>query len=489
MIESNLFKRHYLISVITIVVFLILGVFAQDLIMRATAPTPKEMIMRGPSFEFYVRLMHDLDPKDPVHAMKRFEELNQNSLPFRFAILNPEGEVIYPEEKIPVDVEKSEGELVSRNGKVYPFEGVPSKFLYIEFVPRHPPGGPAGPPGFGVRPGDRGPPPPGGRPGGPGGPPLKMILILAFVQITCVILGAGFSVYMLFRSLKAKAILADNVLAELQKGNLKARFPVTKMDEIGQAMSRFNKMADEIERVVEHMKQVEKSRISLLQDLTHDLRTPIASLKNLLETIESKNEQIDRKVLAEFMGLAVKEVDYFDRLVEDLLIIAQMSEPKYQLESSSVSLLDLLEEEIETVLGKSHEDGKTIQLINETGDDEIRYAGDAHLLKRLFRNGIENAHSFANSKTLIRAVKTDGAIRIQIEDDGPGFPENALASFGTRKMTRVLSSNTSGRLSVGLGSVIMKTVASLHRGSLEARNRLSTNGKTEGASVSITLPT
>ena len=109
-----------------------------------------------------------------------------------------------------------------------------------------------------------------------------------------------------------------------EKGNLKARFPIVRMDEIGQTMLRFNHMADEIEHLVERMKTVEASRASLLQELAHDLRTPVASLKNLIETVATKDASMQPALRVELMELALSECEYFERLVEDLLVIAQV---------------------------------------------------------------------------------------------------------------------------------------------------------------------
>jgi K+-sensing histidine kinase KdpD len=85
-----------------------------------------------------------------------------------------------------------------------------------------------------------------------------------------------------------------------------------------------------------------------------------------------------------------------------------------------------------------------------------------------------------------------GQISIAIEDDGSGFSETSLHSFGERKISRTFEhskadeTQKSGRLSVGLGSVILKTVAQMHGGSATARNRMS-GKQVAGASVTITL--
>src|SRR5262249_2643324 len=133
----------------------------------------------------------------------------------------------------------------------------------------------------------------------------------------------------------------------------KARFPIGgRLDELGQAMNRFNKMADEIERLVERLRSTEKSRIALLQDLTHDLRTPIASLKNLLATIEKKRQSRqdnDAEIISEMLSLSQREVDYLEKLVEDLLFLAQVSEPRYRVEQDLVSLLEIVDLESENV--------------------------------------------------------------------------------------------------------------------------------------------
>ena len=292
----------------------------------------------------------------------------------------------------------------------------------------------------------------------------------------------------LFNSFGKKAKLLDGVISELQRGNLKARVPISRMDEVGQAMSRFNQMAEELERLVEHMKGVEQSRVLLLQELTHDLRTPVASLKNLLETLNTGFSQMDEKIRREFLTLTLSEVDYFERLIEDLLILAHVSEPRYHAGREPVLLDEILEEESETIHGKSLSEKKNVSLKSEIEVSNLAFLGDKILLKRLFRNALENAFSFADHEIVVSLKKKDAAIEICIDDDGPGFGEKALQNFGVRRQTRELGTQRNGRLSVGLGSVIMKTVAEVHQGSIQASNRLDLSGNRIGGRITIRFP-
>jgi signal transduction histidine kinase len=379
------------------------------------------------------------------------------------------------------------------------FPGEPAQFLYTAGgLPRGGPPGfpgllpggpPGGPPGFGPRGGPAGP---GGRGGPP--PPIYRWVFFSFTfgfLALSVLTGVGVALKLIYRSIHEKALLADSVIAELQAGNLKARFPVERSDEVGEAMLRFNRMAEEIERLVERLRSVEKSRITLLQDLTHDLRTPVASLKNLLVTVEKKSATEDQPLRLELLSLAQREVEYFERLVEDLLTLAQVSEPRYQAAQESVSVLDILDDEIETVAaaGPPGEAPKDIDLIAGLRAEYCFVRGDLRLLRRLFRNALENAHSFARTRVTVE-VESDssGELTVVIRDDGPGLSESALKGFGERRVSRVLDRAQGHRLSVGLGSVIMKTVVEIHRGRLSATNLTLADGKIGGAEIRISLP-
>ena len=83
----------------------------------------------------------------------------------------------------------------------------------------------------------------------------------------------------------------------------------------------------------------------------------------------------------------------------------------------------------------------------------------------------------------------NGEIQIIVRDDGPGFTEEELKNFGERRTTRAVSGGSKQRVSIGLGSVIMKAVAQAHRGSVVAANRVSASKEVVGAEVQVHLKT
>jgi signal transduction histidine kinase len=423
---------------------------------------------------FYAKIIDQFDSKDRAEGLARLKALGGLGLN-RFALLDDSGRVIYPASDLgggandePMPNLGQEWKTIPKPEHAYELSAVGSPFQSLIRFP--------------------------GEPvqylfvgSGRGRPQSSTVALTTFASLAVsALIGVALAMLVLFKSLRDQAQLADSVIAELQRGNLKARFPIRRLDEIGLAMSRFNKMADEIERLVEQLRNVERSRMALLQELAHDLRTPVASLKNLLETLQSAQAgggALDPGLRDELMGLALKETDYFERLVEDLLVLAQVSEPRYLPAREVVDLKDLLDEETDGLAARRA--GK-LRVVKELGPRGVLVQGDPQLLRRMLRNALDNAFSFARGEVRVRLEQAaSGEARISVEDDGPGLSPEALASYGERRVSRVLGTQAgSERLSVGLGSVIIKTVARSHGGEALASNRVDRGG----ASVSIRLP-
>lgn len=323
-----------------------------------------------------------------------------------------------------------------------------------------------------------GPPPDGGR------NPMFMTLII----FGAIALASFLSVFFFFWRFKEKAEIAKQVLSRIQQGDLKARFPISKWDDAAQILRLFNQMADEIERLVDSLRDNEKARTHLLQELAHDLRTPVASLRNLLEGLNDSSQPFNPESRLELTGLALKETEYLAKLVEDMLFLALVIEPKYKSESHEIAVQDLLQNQI-TIVSNKYPGVEISKIYNTSSGKRDLIIGNPHLLTRLVRNALENASSFAKSSVAIIVSQNEERVEIAIRDNGPGFSTEALENFGKKRASRYLSNTQADlRISVGLGSVIMQAIAAVHGGTVIARNIKNENGDLIGGEVLVSLP-
>lgn len=466
MIRSKLFRKHFAIASITVLAFAFVGALASVAFMRklGVRPEPQPPI-------FFARLIEELNSRDAVEGLKKMDSLGEAGRPpFRFLVIDGDKKVLYGQGDLPrglTGLPLPAGLHEGVNWREPPEGGRPPphwsssvirlgypepRFLVLVPDPRR---GPAPPPSF-----------------------MRLFSPAFFTLVFTVLAGIAMALFLIFRSLREHVRVADEVIGELQAGNLKARFPIRSGDEIGSAMARFNRMAEEIEQLVLRLQAAEASRNFLLQELTHDLRTPVAALRSLLDTIFAEAQMKDP--IKELTDLAGKEIEYISRLVEDLLLLSQVSEPKYKPATRPLDILELLQEEGEALALRR---GGEVSFSWDSDLQEALVVGDEHLLRRLARNALENAFSFAKGEVRAKAIHEAGQLVVTIRDDGPGFDADALARFGERRMQRAINKNHGGRLSLGLGSVIMKAVVTLHRGHLQVKNLAG-----GGAEIRFSLP-
>lgn len=508
-LKNQLLQKYFLLAIATIVGFIVLGFYSHFWVTRLLS-TPRSMIEEPLPPLFFARLVDRLNSQDKLAAIQELYRLQDDNRGPKLHLYSYDGRLLYP----------SDGVLKQIPRQV--LEPLVNDYAYVSLQNEKLPGassnsefdrGSKGPsifPGFG--------PPPGGPPPGPfmnrttvirlagspayfvtiafGPPKIPMpppkgmpnpILAPIFLIISLV-LGIGMTMFMVYNSVAKQVRQADQVISQLQAGNLKARFPVTRQDEFGKAMLRFNKMAEEIEHLVEHLRSAESARSNLLQQLAHDLRTPIAALKSMLQTLNESGPEKSKELQKEFLDLSLKETLYFESLVEDLLFLAQVSEPRYRLGREKVDVHQLLEEvldDAEFMMVKNSQ-SKTIE---RNFNSSLQFIdGDPHLLTRLFRNAIDNALSFSKTRVQISTVDFEGQLQIRIVDDGPGFSVESLAAYGKKRLSRKLVQDSGARVSNGLGSVIIKSIAELHRGQIRVSNLSQEASSGFGAMVEIDLP-
>lgn len=281
-----------------------------------------------------------------------------------------------------------------------------------------------------------------------------------------------------FYYVRKKSSEARKVLGRLESGDLKSRFEINRFDQFGSLILDFNRMADEIERLVKRLNDTETSRSHLLQELGHDLRTPLTSLGTSFEALKDYNDQMTSEDRNEVFSMIDADIRYFRDLLEKLTIVATIDESHYKVSSEKINLAQLLGNELRNrQTGFANEISWTIKL---SGNKNATIFGDFHLINRLFKNAFDNAARYAKSKIMVELFSTNNTLEVIVTDDGPGLTTDAINSFGKRREQRQIMERDPRNFSLGLGSVIMRTIADVHDGKITIGN-----AKEGGASLKV----
>ncbi|MBS1985832.1 MAG: hypothetical protein JST16_16860 [Bdellovibrionales bacterium] len=482
--RTSFFQRLLLLTLVGTIVLVLAGFAASFMYMRAKTEKPAPP---SPPL-FLAHLVQEMTQKMPRdEAFRILTQASTTVEPNIIFVIDDHGKLLFPAGHNPefdeikldpstfptqafdsIPIQGSQFSPPKRT--LIRLSGEPARFLVLK--PRR--GGNMPPPAPGPTALGRGA-------GGPPGPDF-MPTLFVFVLVSA-LLSALLSFATLMYYLRKNSIVVEGVISELHSGNLKARLPVKKLDEFGRVMLKFNEMADEIERLVGRIRENEKVRIEIVQELGHDLRTPIASLRTMLETLSNKLDALSNEQKIDIATTSVKEVVYMGRLVDDLLFLACIDDPQYRETRSSIDVRMLLENEVDR-LQIAHTDSQVKVSDQINLPENLSLMGDPHLFRRMIRNALDNAFSFARTQVTLRAQVKDHQLHLSVEDDGPGIPAEILSSFGYKRMQRSINPQASQRISLGLGSVIMRAIVTAHRGSLQASNR----SDQSGARIDIQLP-
>jgi K+-sensing histidine kinase KdpD len=180
----------------------------------------------------------------------------------------------------------------------------------------------------------------------------------------------------------------------------------------------------------------------------------------------------------EVFSMIDADIRYFRDLLEKLTIVATIDESHYKVSSEKINLAQLLGNELRNrQTGFANEISWKMKL---TGNKNPTIFGDFHLINRLFKNAFDNAARYAKSKITVELFSTINTLEVIVTDDGPGLTTEAIHSFGKRREQRQIMERDPRNFSLGLGSVIMRTIADVHDGKISIDNT-----KEGGASLKV----
>jgi two-component system, OmpR family, sensor kinase len=227
-------------------------------------------------------------------------------------------------------------------------------------------------------------------------------------------------------------------------------------DELGQLARDFNSMAERIEILVAHDRAV-------LQDLSHELRSPLARLHLLLDLAQHSSDSTEA---AAHFKHAEQEIARMDRMTAEMLALSRLEGGLPGMERESVDLADLTRERMNAARIEAEARGIRLQWIDH---GPVSVLGSGILLERALDNVIANAIKFsqAGSDVEVSVGHHQGQAEVQIRDHGPGVPDDELDLLFRPFYRGTNAVHANGH---GLGLAIVQRVMQVHGGEVTARN-------------------
>ena len=267
----------------------------------------------------------------------------------------------------------------------------------------------------------------------------------------------------------------------LSEGGLDTRVRVAARDEVGELAAAFNAMAERLEVSFARQRDLEQARRELVTAVSHDLRTPIASIRAMIESI---NDDVvsDPDTMKRYLRTAQTEVEHLTRLVSDLFELSQIDAGLLQLHLQEASVQEMI---LDTVDGMTPQaQMRKLKLQGSVAGELPHVVMDQERMQRALSNLVQNAirHTPADGTIVVRAFDAGDAVEVQVADTGEGIVESELDKLFQRSYRQEPS--RSRRLGgAGLGLSIAKGFVEAHGGRIWAE---SVPG--EGATFSFTLP-
>ncbi|MBI3507568.1 MAG: response regulator [Proteobacteria bacterium] len=248
-------------------------------------------------------------------------------------------------------------------------------------------------------------------------------------------------------------LLADPVLrlaegaSEVSRGNLSLRLPVESADEVGELTRQFNSM-------VERLAEVDELKDRFVQDVSHDLRSPLAAVKMSLDFLLNDDRDRDKILPShrQTLATAVENVTRLGVFVSNILDAAKMKAGRMEVRAEPVPLQRVAKalSELYSVVAES----RGVAFSAEVPDAMPPVLADPERLERALANLLSNALKFTPSggRVSLRGSAAGGTAEIVVEDTGQGIPKDALP----RLFSRFEQAHAGGARGTGLGLFIVK---------------------------------
>jgi signal transduction histidine kinase len=305
---------------------------------------------------------------------------------------------------------------------------------------------------------------------------LLATVLLAFAGGIAIVLGVFFATTFAERLTRLEA-----ATRAIEEGDFAARVAIPGRDEVAALAQSFNQMAQRLQTADQKQRELDALRRDLVAWAGHDLRTPLASIRLLVEAL-ADGVATDEQTVQQYLVQAKKQIDRLSLLVEDLFQVSQLDTGSLPLQLEAASLSDLISDTLESFSALAAQSRVTLSGSAAPGVDPLMI--DVQRMGRALNNLVSNAlrHTPPEGRVDIHAGLTDDGVLLSISDTGEGISPDDLP-YVFERFYRGEKSRSRASGGADLGLAITRGIVEAHGGSIRVESE---PGK--GTVFTIVLP-
>jgi len=242
-------------------------------------------------------------------------------------------------------------------------------------------------------------------------------------------------------------------------------------DEIDQLRNACGYMSKTIRQQLAQMQEDDRLRRELVTNISHDLRTPLASMQGYIETLIIKDADLDPASRRKYLDIARRHAAHLGRLVSDLFELTMLDANRVKPAFEEFALTELIYDVVQEFELKARE--AEIRLEVQPPADEVFVYADISLIQRVLENLVGNAlrHTPAGGRVTLSAEPSPAGVGISVSDTGNGIPAAALPHIFDR-FFQAEHRHSERNGSSGLGLAIAKRILELHGSEIRVTSEL-----------------
>ena len=260
-----------------------------------------------------------------------------------------------------------------------------------------------------------------------------------------------------------------NVVRRFKEGDLNARIKLKTKGELREFSDSFNEMADTIVKNIEEIKTMDNLRRELVANVSHDLRTPLATIQGYIETILIKADSLSDDERKKYMHTIFTSTERLKNLVAELFELSKLEARETKPKPEPFSLAELVQDiqQKNTLIAKE----KNINLSVDFPYDLPLVYADIGMMEKVIQNLLDNAIKFTseNGKVQIKLSPHKKEIAVEIQDTGQGISKEELPLIFDRYQRNQRSAQKVNE-GLGLGLAIVKRIMEVHNLEIEVKS-------------------